>query len=176
MRLLFLMGLLISADAFGQSADLFPMNLGRTWIYNVTRIDGSPGGCSTNGKLTRSVTSAKTENNLPTATIKSDPWCWGGSSETKHTFDGAYITVNQFNLLKLPPVKGDVWAAGFPSGAEYTWLNFHPTFRVAAGSFTDCWEMKQVGYEVRSVYCKDIGMILFTQNSWGINERWELAE
>lgn len=159
-----------------QASDYFPMGENDSWEYQATYNNGDKHHCSDNGKITRYVVEpiVKGKKSIG-AVFNFSPYCWGDSKVTYRRTQN-YITVDDYRMLKFPAVIGDVWSAGYPSGAKYTWLKHYASYEVAGGTFTDCWEHKQIGHQVGGVYCIDIGPIVIYQKAWDIDIRWELLE
>src|SRR5262249_10186862 len=132
-----------------------PLEVGRTWTYDVTTMGGFP--VCTAGKHDSTVTGT-TQIDGRTALVVSSFCAAVGTSNM--TVDGDAVDYDYngtcVHVTGLPIQEGTTWDY---FNTSYTWEKV-PSITVPAGTFSDCWKAHQnVQYTAYQIYCRGVGVV-----------------
>ena len=149
-------------DAQGLDNRIDPLEIGRTWTFNVTPTDGgiANGGCAAGTQTSTVIGPGIAQDGL--ATVRYQPLCDNflvdalvqGDKVIAFPVDGGAATGV---VLDAPVEEGHTWNYG-GTGLQFVWHSVG-TLSVPAGQFSDCWARAYVtGSQSRFIYCRGVGL------------------
>jgi len=131
-----------------------PIEVGRSWTYDVTIFGTSPcqGGMQTGTTLSKSTVAGKDG-------YKVQSFCAAYGAAT-YAVSGDEVELyysNQWVLaLDAPVAEGHTWSNGV---GTYTWHSAG-SVTVPAGTFHDCWSATEnVAYTAYTIFCRGVGPV-----------------
>jgi hypothetical protein len=149
-------GMTADSGASGSDDRLYPLEVGRSWTYDVTSTYPScPGG----QRETR-VLGAATMDGRPTLQVRSFCGLAGTTSVSGNRVEEYYDwgPTGWMRALDEPVVAGHTWTT--TNGSATFTMSYSPAGTV--NGYSDCWKVSQnVAYTSYWIYCRRIGLVRY---------------
>jgi hypothetical protein len=144
-----------SSSGSGGDNRIDPIELGRSWTYDVEEI-GTFAYCPS-GSHTGETIAQTEKNGKPAFDVTS--LCQNLPSSL-YAVEGDVVFVDYLDTwvlaLDAPVEEGHTWSNG---ASTFTWHDEGPV-TVPAGTFDDCWRATQnVAYEAYTIFCRGVGPV-----------------
>ncbi len=144
-----------SSSGSGTDDRIDPIELGRSWTYDVEEI-GTFAYCPS-GSHTGETIAQVEKNGKPAFEVTS--LCQNLPSSL-YAVEGDVVFVDYLDTwvlaLDAPVEEGHTWSNG---ASTFTWHD-EGTVTVPAGTFDDCWRATQnVAYEAYTIFCRGVGPV-----------------
>jgi hypothetical protein len=148
----------LGKQSIGNDSRLFPLEQGRTWVYDVEAK--GPGSTCRSKQASRTASPTKLDGRSAFALSAICPA--PGSAVPVYSMDGERVLERQgtgtwVTALDLPPEEDKRWSAGLQT---FVWTSAN-TVVVPAGTFTGCWTRHQVDTTstVNDTFCPGVGLV-----------------
>jgi hypothetical protein len=143
------------ADTAAPDTRIDPLEIGRTWTYDVKTMGSFP--VCTAGTHDSTITGTTQVDGRTAFTVTS--FC-GAVGTSNITVDGDAVDYDYngtwLHVTGLPIQDGVTWSY---FNTSYTWQKV-PSITVPAGTFADCWKANQnVSYTAYQIYCRGVGVV-----------------
>jgi hypothetical protein len=139
-----------------------PLDLGRTWTYDITAADGSASTCPPGAHSAGIVGPGATIDGGPSLRYQSLCSTFlvdavvEGDRVTVYPIDGGGGIGSKVLILDAPVEEGHTWNSG--GGQMYVWHDAG-TVVVPAGTFPNCWARAYSGGQPgQIIYCRGVGL------------------